>query len=419
MTSRQHAPLVLIAPGEATRLLQPMSLQLGRGTGGYDEAWVRDLIFAHPEAVPLGEIDPAFGPLVPVCTELDTRVAGYADALFLNPLGMPTLVECKLWRNPEARREVVGQILDYARALRRWTYSDLQREAARARRHQGFDLFSHVRDGSGLADLDQAAFVDDVTRNLAQGRVLLLVLGDGVREGVEAIADYIQGTTGLHFTFGLVEAQVFDLGDGRRVVQPRILAKTRIINRTVVDLARPELVIVDDPGETVGAEPPAKSEPNERERWMKAFWVEMLAGLELDDAEQPPANPLFKSNIFFPLPGKRDIWLTCYFSVKQSSIGIFLGYDRTSLMALEVGRRLEVDRNAIDKEIGRPVTWENRPDGKIEIGVRKHYDPLEGAAARQDQIDWFRSAINAFVNVLRPRIGNLVRELSSTEGTPQ
>ena len=43
MASRQHAPLVLIAPGEATRSLQPMRLHPGRGTGGYDEAWVRDI----------------------------------------------------------------------------------------------------------------------------------------------------------------------------------------------------------------------------------------------------------------------------------------------------------------------------------------------------------------------------------------
>jgi hypothetical protein len=99
-----------------------------------DEAWVRDLVFAHPEAVPIQELDPSFGPLVPVCTEFDTRVAGFADALFVNPLGMPTLVECKLWRNPEARLEVVGQILDYAWVLRRWTFADLQREAARARK---------------------------------------------------------------------------------------------------------------------------------------------------------------------------------------------------------------------------------------------------------------------------------------------
>ncbi len=34
------------------------------------------------------------------------------------------LVEAKLWRNPEARRKVIGQILDYAKELSRWNYED-------------------------------------------------------------------------------------------------------------------------------------------------------------------------------------------------------------------------------------------------------------------------------------------------------
>jgi hypothetical protein len=36
------------------------------------------------------------------------------------------LGEAKLIRNPQSRREVVAQALDYARALTGWTYEDLQ-----------------------------------------------------------------------------------------------------------------------------------------------------------------------------------------------------------------------------------------------------------------------------------------------------
>jgi hypothetical protein len=46
--------------------------------------------------------------------------AGPLDALFINRHGALGLVKCKLWRNPQARREVVGQILDYAKELARW-----------------------------------------------------------------------------------------------------------------------------------------------------------------------------------------------------------------------------------------------------------------------------------------------------------
>ena len=85
-------------------------------TGGRDEAWLRDLLQSDPRLVPIGEIDPSFGPLIPVCTELKTP-AGRIDNVFIDRLGRLTLVECKLWRNPESRRTVVAQIRDYAKEL--------------------------------------------------------------------------------------------------------------------------------------------------------------------------------------------------------------------------------------------------------------------------------------------------------------
>lgn len=79
--------------------------------GGIDESSLRDLLFEYPETLPLGTIDAAFADPVPVCRELSTP-AGYVDAVYVNPLGRLVLAEFKLWRNPQARREVIGQILD-------------------------------------------------------------------------------------------------------------------------------------------------------------------------------------------------------------------------------------------------------------------------------------------------------------------
>ena len=98
-------------------------------TNGRNEAWLRDTLFDHPGLLPLKDIDPAYGPLTPLCTELRTE-AGPLDIAFINPFGRLTLVECKLWRNPQARREVVAQVLHYAQAISRWSYSDLQRQVS-------------------------------------------------------------------------------------------------------------------------------------------------------------------------------------------------------------------------------------------------------------------------------------------------
>ena len=85
-----------------------------------DEAWLRDQLFAHPEIIPVTEVDPTFGPLVPLCRELRTD-AGPIDAVFINSDGRLTIVECKLWKNPQARREVIAQTLDYVSALSQWS----------------------------------------------------------------------------------------------------------------------------------------------------------------------------------------------------------------------------------------------------------------------------------------------------------
>ena len=137
---------------------------------------------------------------MPICTELNTP-AGPIDNFMVTPSGLPVLVECKLWRNPEARREVVSQILDYAKELSRWSSSE---------------------------------FNDALTANLRRGRFLLLIVGDGIREGVEAIAEYLQLHAGLHFSLGLVELPIYVMPNGDRLVAPRALARTALVTRNVV-----------------------------------------------------------------------------------------------------------------------------------------------------------------------------------------
>ena len=79
----------------------------------------------------MGEIEPGIGPLVPVCMELPLRV-GSVDNLFITPEGNLVMVEVKLWANPEARRKVVAQALEYATALFRLDYIELEAAVMKA-----------------------------------------------------------------------------------------------------------------------------------------------------------------------------------------------------------------------------------------------------------------------------------------------
>ena len=245
--------------------LQRRRLTQETGEDGYDENWLQSLLFQTPEILPTGEFDPAFDPAMPLCRELPTA-AGPIDLAYVSDQGRLSIVECKLWRNPEARRYAVSQILDYAKEISRWSYEELNAAVCRARardKHPVASLFELVREQNDT--IDETTFVDDVTRSLASGHFLLLVVGDGIREGVERIAEYLTQSAGLRFTFGLVELAIFDMPEGSAggiIVEPRVLAKTVEIERAVVRRAD-AAVVVEDPPATPGrrgGRPPIKEE---------------------------------------------------------------------------------------------------------------------------------------------------------------
>lgn len=224
---KQHVTPLIIRAQKATRL-ERVSLH----TGSYDENWIQQLCYENPTLLPIEDIEPSFSGIVPVCRELQTE-SGPCDLIYLNDDGFITVGECKLWRNPEARRKAVGQVLDYAKDLCKWTYSKFEQECLKARNGSESSLYRILTQET--PDLDEAEFVDHVQRNLTLGRFLLLIIGDGIRENMEGLVQYIQGQGALAFSLGLLEIPVFKAPDtGDLLVTPRVLVKTKELERTIV-----------------------------------------------------------------------------------------------------------------------------------------------------------------------------------------
>jgi hypothetical protein len=206
---RQHGiPLVVTGPehGSAVARLERLPRETASKEGTpYDEQWLQHLVHSHPELLPIKEIEPAFEPVIAVCTELPTP-RGYIDNFFVTPTGNLLFAECKLWRNPEARRQVIAQVMDYVESIKSWGYADLEQAVRRAqlrddaRPQKG--LYDHV---SGDQELEEAEFVDAVSRNLRLGRGLFFIVGDGIREETESLTAHLQAHPGLHFALALVE----------------------------------------------------------------------------------------------------------------------------------------------------------------------------------------------------------------------
>ena len=236
MKDRQCVTPVLVRDGEA----RPLS-RVPFDERTFDELALQRLLFAHPTLIPVGDIEPIFDGLLPLARELPVG-GGFLDLVFMNGEGYLTLVETKLWRNPEARRTVVAQIIDYASHLSTWTYDELRQAVLASRNNDAVAFSDPLVDlaRKGDDDVDEREFVDRMNRNLRLGRFVLLIVGDGIHEGVEQMADFLNQTPQLQFTLGLVEMGFYSLNDKAKpadfFVQPRIVARTREVTRAVVEI---------------------------------------------------------------------------------------------------------------------------------------------------------------------------------------
>lgn len=363
-------------------------------TAGRNEAWLRDLLLAHPGILPVHEIDPSFGPLTPLCRELRTE-AGPVDAVFINAHGRLTLVECKLWRNPEARRKVVAQVLDYARAVSTWSYSDLQRQVARATGKKGNVPFELAR--AATPGIGESHFVDATAMAMRAGRFLLLIAGDGIREDVGALAELINRNAASGFAFGLVEVALYGIGQEGLVVQPRLVARTQVIERTFVVLREgPHAMLAPsiefDEAPITAELPDDPDHESPRQAAYRQWWTPVLEA-PLDDPDQEPPKLFWPNNVRAALPWP-GTWILAYTSVARRG-GAAVCLSGRSESRDELLKQLDDQREEILAELPAGSVIE---DGTFYLR-RKLDEFIDDDAVRA----WLIESLNAFVNAIRPR----------------
>ena len=401
-----YGDLTRLDPGNPSGAETLRRLPLGTSVadGGMNESSLRDLLFRFPGSLPVAAIDAAYSNPVPVCRELSTP-AGYVDALYINALGRLIVAEFKLWRNPQARREVIGQILDYTKELSSWSYEDLQREVSRALRRKGNVPYDLVR--AETPDIDEAEFVDNVSRHLRRGEFLLLIIGDGIREGVENIVHFVQSHSGLHFNLALVEAALYRDAGNRIIVQPRVLTRTEVVRRVVVEGG-----LVEDRAE----ENADRGEPSEYERENVRFWTAVLDDYAFSDVTVDVPEVTREPQVYVKV--RRSGWgdwglsFVGYLDRGQGVVGCYLTRRKETQPAVDVyedvRRSLEGFRNELGDELEH---WER--EGRPRIGFRRPTQfPFvpegDGTGEFQDAVVWMRERLDRLVSSLHPSLQRMI-----------
>ena len=200
----------------------------------FTESWLQELLLKHPDLLPTEEIEKIFFPLVPIGREIPTA-SGSIDNLLISRDGYLVIVETKLWRNTEARREVLAQTIDYASQLARWTFTQLDDET---RKHTPMGVIDLIQTTFDL-DPDETPTEEDISRNLRLGRFLILIVSDKIRGSLIDMLTYVNRYPHLATNVGLVELQCFHLPDnhGQILVVPSIVARTEIVERSIVQVS--------------------------------------------------------------------------------------------------------------------------------------------------------------------------------------
>lgn len=150
------------------------------------------------------------------------------DHLFLDQDGVPTLVEVKRSTDTRIRREVVGQMLDYAANATLWWPPRRIRELALRQHGSEAALCAAVAllAGVGTDDVDAIeTYWAGVDRNLAAGRLRLLFVADRIPGELRRIIEFLNAHMPLIEVLGVEIAQYKEGNDEAFV--PRVVGQTQ------------------------------------------------------------------------------------------------------------------------------------------------------------------------------------------------
>lgn len=151
------------------------------------------LVAQHPELLAGDQMHPD-DPLRWILIKPQMGIEGWAvDLLLLDQYARPTLVEVKRGENRENRRDVVGQMLDYAATSAGvWSEQDIRRIFE----ENSDNPDSKIRNLIGEDDeSDVGAFWEQVATNLAANRMRLLFVADEIPTELERVVKFLNEQT--------------------------------------------------------------------------------------------------------------------------------------------------------------------------------------------------------------------------------
>lgn len=161
--------------------------------------------------------------------ELDVSIAGastrrgYVDHIFVDEKGIPTIIEVKRSSNPEIRREIVGQMLDYAANLvAAWGVDGLRERFERRCGDSSEAVFQDA-----LPELTEPEeFWKQVSTNMEVGRYRLVFVADAIPPELRRIIEFLNSQMTQTEVLAIEVKQYLDDDSARQTYVASVVGQT-------------------------------------------------------------------------------------------------------------------------------------------------------------------------------------------------
>jgi hypothetical protein len=207
------------------------------------EELLQRLLARFPNLLSGGDIDPE-APRRWILVAREAGVPGeeaggdrwYVDHLLLDQDGIPTLVEVKRSSDTRIRREVVGQMLDYAaNATAHWPVERLLAAFEEQCRRDGRDAGEVIAELLGPGG-DPNVFWQKVKTNLQAGKLRLILVADLIPRELARVVEFLNEQMDPAEVLA-VEIRQY-VGQGLRSLVPRVIGQTEKAEQRKVGSSR-------------------------------------------------------------------------------------------------------------------------------------------------------------------------------------
>jgi hypothetical protein len=158
------------------------------------------------------------------------------DHIFIDQNGIPTLVEVKRSTDTRIRREVIGQMLDYAaNAVMYWPVDTLRQRFEETCREQGLEPNVVVAELIGIGAIAESEsavprFWETVQTNLRAGKIRLIFAADEIPSELRRIIEFLNEQMNPAEVLAIEIRQY--VGKGVRTLVPSVIRSTKRVATT-------------------------------------------------------------------------------------------------------------------------------------------------------------------------------------------